>query len=885
MNAFNKCLVALTASIGLASCGGGGGSGSHGAFEPPNSGTLTLTATSRQLPVNSGDVIPFNGSPYQVEVDITWRRSNGDLVQGTLPANVAINPVTVAAFSTLDDPSTPDVNETTVLLGSGPVNITGGHGTVFINSRRTAGTATLSVTATDTGSPASAGSVSATMTFTVINATPPLPATIAFSATPTGIYTQETGGRTSSALSAVVRDGGGQLVPDPVAGNTAVNNVKFEIVGNSTYGTLTAVTASGAGNSGTSVLTRTVRGVGGAAFSSGSVQGPIQIRVTVDRADNNVDNGISDPLTSTTTITVSDGKLAKLSISNPIVDAIVQGRVLTDVVPASGTPVVFPANGFYQLTVAAKGTDTQGNPVPANTVIRFGAIDAPLSGFPDFGSGNFDISGSDGNPAEGLTLFTAPTGHFTTAGGGTNLGDTLLVFGNLVPGNDDLESARTVSTINSGTSLNVSVPFNRNDATGNIVNSGNVLPYVIGRARDASVFATGTNRDGVILGVTDENGVASAVLTYPLNKLGKGMYLYAQGDGASNGTFIKKVTAIQGMAFAGIAPAKLTSSPEDIPGNGTSAVHVCIIDALGAPLQGIFVDFAFTNLGAGGTGSVDGVASSGTVAAPTGGDGCTIASVTTSGLGTVTGGTATNKPQVVFSAIGLSDFTTITAGGSRSLTASPSAVRGSGATITLTLRDAAGNPVAGVLINAVCTGDVTTVPGGGPGVTNAQGVTTARIDDTGGLNGFGESGSGECKFTAASGETATVTFTGVDQCNADLSPPDPRCSTSGGTTQTLTVNVSRNGPSTCGLTVTSNPTGIICSIPSGAAAATLTCTAPFAQGANVGLNAQKVGASPTCDITAGNAPVVQFSGGCVPLSAGNASTNLTGPQTCNVIVN
>ena len=71
--------------------------------------------------------------------------------------------------------------------------------------------------------------------------------------------------------------------------------------------------------SGTSVATHTIHGVATASFQSGTTQGTIQIRATVDRADNNVTNGIADPLSATTAVIVSDGKLYSLEITSPII--------------------------------------------------------------------------------------------------------------------------------------------------------------------------------------------------------------------------------------------------------------------------------------------------------------------------------------------------------------------------------------------------------------------------------------------------------------------------------------------------------------------------------------------------------------------------------------
>lgn len=898
MRAFNRCLGLLAASLMLASCGGGGGSGGDGAFQPTPSGTLTITATASQLPLNRDNVGPFFGSPFMSELDITWRRANGDLVSGQEVA-VAINPVSIASFTTLDDPTTPiqlDAagnylrgNEFLDQLGSGPVKVTGGHATVFVHSSDQAGVATVTVTARDT---ASNTTIAKTFAITVSNITSSLPASVVADATPNHVYIQESGGSNSTIISAVVRDGGGQFVPNPGSGNTAFNNVQFDVVGGANFGTISALGAGGS-STGSSVKTRTVQGVASASFRAGTTQGPVQIRVTVDRADNNVDNGITDPLTVTESVVVSDGKLFSLAITSPTENAITTGGITGTTSP----------NGTYQLVISALATDRQGNPVPAGTSVRFGAIDSPLTGFPNEGPGQFLIYGNDGDPQESGTLFTSQSGCFTgfirpptanprcsSTGPGERPGpgDTLLVFGDLVPGNRDLESARTVSTINGSTSLNVSVPFNRNDDSGNSVNSGPVIPYVIGRAQDANIRDSGTFNGGT-LGVTNADGVATAILNYPNNRLGKLVYLYAQGDGVGVAGGLRKVTDIGAYRFAGIADLQLTASPDKISGNGTAGVTVCVIDALGAPMQGLAINFAFTGLGPGAQGYVDEVRSSGVVRDRTGANGCTLATVRTLGIsgGGSTGGTS--SPNVIFSVGPYSDTVEISATGKGSLTAAPSAFRGTGGTVTLTLRDSAGNPVPGVMINTSCTGDVSV--GTPAGVTNAQGQTTAVINDNG-LNGYQNSGSGTCTFTASSGEETKVEFTGIDLCEADVSPPPPANLCGGATTPiTLTMAVvpTAAGASACGLTVSSNPSGITCSAPAGGG--TVTCTSAFTQGQSVQLVAVGTGAGcPAATAPVSGAPpappykTITFSGGCSQTGPLSATVTLNAAQTCNATV-
>src|SRR5690606_41544306 len=63
---FGKTLGLLLASLALASCGGGGGDG--GGFTAPQSGTITLQATSTTIPLNSGGAPWFPSSPFSTEV-------------------------------------------------------------------------------------------------------------------------------------------------------------------------------------------------------------------------------------------------------------------------------------------------------------------------------------------------------------------------------------------------------------------------------------------------------------------------------------------------------------------------------------------------------------------------------------------------------------------------------------------------------------------------------------------------------------------------------------------------------------------------------------------------------------------------------------------------
>ena len=397
-----------------------------------------------------------------------------------------------------------------------------------------------------------------------------------------------------------------------------------------------------------------MHGVATASFQAGTVQGPIEIRATSDRSDNNVTNGVADPVSATFSVVVSDGKLFSLEITSPVVAPNLPGITVNSVsgdVSSDGSGIPPDPDATLSLIVSALGTDRQGNPVLPGTSIRFGAVDEPV-GAPGSADDNvFLLSGTDGNPQEGGTIFTAPTGQFQTAGGGAGPGDALIVFGKAVQGNSDLVSAATVATVNSETSLTVSSEFNRNDTTGVSVDYGSVLPYLIGRAQHGNISSPET---------TNDIGVAHTTLNYTVNSVGSAVAIWAQADGVDNVTGGQRRVVDAGtLVYPGLAPATLSVSPQSIVGNSTATITVCVTDALGIPLRGVQAGFLYT-FTAGGSGTLDGTPNTGTFTHLTGLDGCATGSATTSGVpGSDTGGG--DAGTLTISAAGQSFDITITA--------------------------------------------------------------------------------------------------------------------------------------------------------------------------------------------------------------------------------
>jgi hypothetical protein len=581
---------------------------------PSNDTRLTLQANRQTIPVNAEGLPPScRDFPYQAEVTVTWRNLRGELV--TAPEDeeamraVWTSEDNVGALSTPDDPDT-DENECEMYFASTRVVMNAGRGTVLVRSLGNAGSGrlTVSVVDQDTGE-----NLSAEMPFTMTSGVPGIPGTVRVAQEGPPAYVQGSGGSTSRQLRIFVDDGAGNPVPNPVSGSTSYNNVRLEILDQEGE-RLSVTTAAGVTQEGHTVSTRTFNGVAGALFRTANRQGIVRIRATADRADNNVDNGITDPVVGEGSVVVSDGQLFSVTLTTPVMDSLFVNR--THVLLPEDDDENAPADGTYSLIVSAIATDRMGNPVLPGTTLQFGLIDSPLAA-----NGNFALFGMNGDPQEGGTLFSASNGAFTTAGGGVGPGDTLVLFGKDVTGNEDLEGSRVVQSVSSATSLSVTRRFNFNDHTGQSVNRGPVVPYAIGRAQVGNIHESAR---------TNANGVATVYMNYPVTHLGRAAIVWVQGNGAVVSGEPKTVGDVEFYSFAGLAPAQLMAAPESITANQASHVMVCLSDARGEAMRGASIGFAFQGLTSG-SGSITGQGSSGVVG-PTDASGCVGVTAVTTGI-------------------------------------------------------------------------------------------------------------------------------------------------------------------------------------------------------------------------------------------------------------
>ena len=718
----------------------------------PNDSRLTIQlAGSSTLPVNRVG-INYN-SPYFTPVTVTWRTLDGALVTPRDDEDfvgVSVLPTETAFFTFLDDPDTTDINENFVALGQGPANVVAGRAFFRVFSSSVPGTATLTVSAVDqqTGE-----TISATQQFVVTNGTPAVPGAIVFDTDESPVYIQGINAPATKPVQVQLFDGGGALVPNAAAG---VNNLRIELQSSLNGGErLNGVNAAGTPVTGATLNTRTNNGEASFSLQTGTVAGTVIIRATADRADNNVDNGIADAVTSTRQIVISDGRIFDIQIQT----ADIQGVSDQVAGPPSGN---FSPDATYNMLVTALATDRNGNPVPAGAQIRFGLIDEPQQ------NGQFTLSGADGNPQENGTTFTAGQGNFLSAGPG----DTLLVLGEGIANNRDLESARTVASIQSATSLTVGAPFNPNDVTGSSVDAGPVFPYVIGRAADANVLASG---------LTNEVGVASSVVTYPARRLGKAIYLWVQGNGTivPGTTRARIVSDVETFRLPGAGPAVLTVRPGSIIANRATAVTVCVRDAAGNPVPGVNVPFAFE---APTTGGVNNVAGPGATP-PTGTDGC----VTNNVVANLPPG-GTGAGRLVFS-LGESEAEVdVQRVGTPTLSIGPSPLpvfatlpnQLQTANIAVCVNDG-GGPIPGVILSGTCTLPSPASPATLPPVLNAilpqitgaDGCTVVPVSYSNMIVQDGAnvvSRTSTCSFTTNASLTGTVQVIGTRRCGDGLTP-------------------------------------------------------------------------------------------------------------------
>lgn len=307
--------LGLAATVLLAACGGGGGS----AGDTQEQYSITLRADRTSLPVNlAGERPGLNGysgigaySPYTTTLYVSAREGN-DAIQGSgdtevFGCNVA-GGLDVGSLYYLDGK---DEHEVEVMVNGTQVKIPGSYRSISLPSNsggasfhlhagNQSGVVRITCSITD---PRDSRVYSASVDITVGGGAGPAKAANVRAVVQAPYYLGTRGNLgdipESVALQAEIRDDANQMIPNPPAANLQVS-------------VLPSAASEGArllwnGQSGSVLQVSTVGGLGTLSLRSGFDSGPIVLELVTDRFDNNVTNGIQDPITARTVVYAYDG--------------------------------------------------------------------------------------------------------------------------------------------------------------------------------------------------------------------------------------------------------------------------------------------------------------------------------------------------------------------------------------------------------------------------------------------------------------------------------------------------------------------------------------------------------------------------------------------------
>ena len=617
---------------------------------------------------------------------------------------------------------------------------------------------------------ASSGASSTTIAVTARDAfgNPLAGATVVLAATGTGnALTQPTtatnaSGLATGMLSATVAEGKTVSVTIDGTGITQTTTVTVtpDVV-SAAQSTLTAapgtITASSGASSAT--ITITARDQFGNPIAGAAVL----------LAATGTGNTVTQP-TTTNASGVTTGTLSATGAGDKVVSATIGGTGITQTATVTVTPA--GASAAQSTVTAASGSITAGSGISTITVTARDQF---------------------GNPIEGAAVVLAATGagNTLTQPGATTDASGVATGTLSATGAGDKEVSATIAgtavtqtAAVTVTSAGVSAAQSTVAATPGTITVGTGVATITVTARDAfgnpiegaavELAATGTGNTLTQPGATNANGVATGTLTATVAE-GKTVSVTIDGTAVTQTATVTVtatgVSAAQSMVVA--APTTITASS----GGGSATITVTARDQFGNPIEGAAVLLAATGNG-------------NTVTQPTATDASGVATGTLSATG------AGNKVvSATINETGITQTATVTvtpAGVSAvqsTVSAAPGAIMaGSGvATITVTARDAFGNPVEGATVVLAATGDGNTLTQP-EAATDASGVATATLS-----------------ATVAQGKTVSVTIDGT------------------GITQTATVTVTPAGVSAALSTVTAAPGTITAS--SGASSAAITVTA------------------------------------------------------------
>ncbi len=696
----------------------------------PGGGTLSGTTSVAAV----GGVATFSGlSTNKSGAGYTLRATSGSLTAAT-SATFTITPSTVSAsVSTVS--ASPSAISASTGTSAATITVTAKDG--FGNSIQGA---TVVLAASGTGNtltqPAGATNASGVATGTLSSTDPEAKVV---TATINGVATTQTATVTVNAGSVSTTNSTLTVSPATIAASngssvTTVTVTAKDAFGNPIPGAAVVLAATGTGNTLTQPgSTTNASGVATGTLSS-TDQGAKDVSATID--------GVA--ITQTATVTVN---AAGVSASQSTVSA--------------APPTITASNGSSTSTITVTARDAFGNPIQGAPVVLAAT-----------GSGNTLTQPSGTTNASGVA-----TGTLSSTGAGAKVASatidgvaitqtaTVTVNAASVSASQSTVSAAPATITASSGSSTSTITVTARDGFGNPIQGATVVLAATGAGNTLTQPSGPTNASGAATGTLSSTGAGAKVASATIDGVAITQTATVTVNAAS-------VSASQSTVSA--APATITASS----GSSTSTITVTARDAFGNPIQGATVVF-----GATGTGN--------TLTQPSG---------TTNASGVATGTLSSTNPgakvvSATISSVAITQTATVTvnaAGVSASqstVSAAPATIPASSgsspSTITVTARDAFGNPIQGatVVLAATGSGNTLTQPGG---TTNASGVATGTLSST---NPGAKVVSATIDGVAIT-QTATVTVNagGVSASQSTVSAaPATITASSGSSTSTITV--------------------------------------------------------------------------------------------------
>jgi hypothetical protein len=290
----------------LAGCGAGGGGGT-------SAYSITLRADRTSLPLNIAGVAPSIGGPYTTTLYVSATDSSGNPIPGgTSTFSCAITgSLDSGALYYLDgvtshQTKTTNADGTTTTTDNAYRSITldsnSGGATFHYSSTNVAGTASIQCAVTDANNVQQSASTSIQVGGNPSGKASQIVATVS---SPNYLSIQGVNGQTQLVIQETVYDEAGQLIT-PAAG---VDNLQVRIVPDPNTlaendAQLRGINAAGQAVSGQSIMVPSINGQAQITLISGINPGPITLEAISDRADNNVDNGITEAVYNDTAVSV-----------------------------------------------------------------------------------------------------------------------------------------------------------------------------------------------------------------------------------------------------------------------------------------------------------------------------------------------------------------------------------------------------------------------------------------------------------------------------------------------------------------------------------------------------------------------------------------------------